>query len=170
MKYRQGDPYKLKTKSQLDRFINRFKATDSCWLWMKTKFTSGYGRFKANGKDGVAHRFSYINFKGPILPGLELDHLCRNRACVNPAHLEPVTHRENEIRGNTVISANFYKTHCVNGHELKGVNVFIRSNGNRRCQRCEYDRQKIYRNTDSYRKIHAEYERKRRLIKKGAVK
>ena len=76
--------------------------SDGCWLWMASKRNSkGYGQFWADGKIVPAHRWAYEQFKGPIPDGLQIDHLCRTPACVNPAHLEAVTAKENNNRGNT---------------------------------------------------------------------
>lgn len=76
-----------------------------CWLWTAGYRRGGYARFRyagAGSKNGAAHRFSYEKLIGPVSGGLQLDHLCRVRHCVNPAHLEPVTPRENTLRGNTL--------------------------------------------------------------------
>lgn len=83
-----------------------------------------------------AHRFSYEILVGPIPEGMELDHLCKNRRCVNPAHLEPVTHHENLIRGNGFTGINARKTHCSRGHELSQDNILNRSRGGRECKTC----------------------------------
>ena len=69
-----------------------------CLLWLKA-IEGGYGRFWADGKTHIAHRWYYEKIKGPVSPGLVLDHLCRQRSCVNPEHLEPVTFLENLVRG-----------------------------------------------------------------------
>ena len=69
-----------------------------CWLWLGATTDNGYGSFWADGRSHRAHRFAYAQFVGPIPSGLTLDHLCRNRICVNPKHLEPVTDRENILR------------------------------------------------------------------------
>ena len=80
------------------RFWSKVAFTESCWLWMATKFSPGYGSFKLHGKMVSAHRIAYEICNGPIPSGLELDHLCRVRNCVNPTHLEPVTKSENRKR------------------------------------------------------------------------
>lgn len=79
------------------------KSTEECWLWQGSLYDNGYGRFCPGGrsKNMRAHRFSYEHFNGPIPDGLQIDHTCEERACVNPAHLEAVTGQENIIRGHT---------------------------------------------------------------------
>jgi hypothetical protein len=86
----------------------------------------------------VAHRLVYEELVGPIPEGMELDHLCRNTSCVNPAHLEPVPHRVNVLRGVGPTAENAVKTECVNGHPLTGRNLCIRKEGGRKCRTCLY--------------------------------
>lgn len=93
---------------------------DECWGWLAHRNPKGYGRFSVTRTHHVqAHRFAYEQEVGPIPTGLTLDHLCRNRGCVNPAHLEPVTNRENVLRGETLPALNIRKTRCPNGHVLE---------------------------------------------------
>ena len=84
-----------------ERFWVKVEFTDSCWWWLASANQAGYGSFWLSGRLVRAHRWAYTYFNGPIPPDRELDHLCRNPPCVNPAHLEVVTHRENGLRGLT---------------------------------------------------------------------
>lgn len=120
------------------RFWSKVEITGFCWLWRGTRVRDGYGQFWLNGKMRSAHRISYIYFFGSIPSGLQLDHLCSVRNCINPDHLEPVTLQENTRRSpNTVLSINSNKTHCVRGHLLSGDNLYPRSDGNRECRQCK---------------------------------
>ncbi|MCA8251801.1 HNH endonuclease [Burkholderia sp. AU31624] len=103
-----------------------------CWIWTGSCDRDGYGKFR---RTQIAHRAIYKWAKGPIPAGMELDHLCRMRCCVNPNHLEPVTTRENMIRGFSVSSINARKTHCDRGHELSGANLYV-WRGGRYCRAC----------------------------------
>jgi hypothetical protein len=111
------------TKPVIERFMSKVeKSPDGCWIWIGSIAPNGYGKFSVE-KNKVrkcfnAHRWAYEYFVGPIRAGLTLDHLCRNRRCVNPSHLEPVTIRENLIRGEGVSAVNIRKTHCPKGHPL----------------------------------------------------
>lgn len=120
---------------------------DECWIWEAGKFR-GYGCFYSSiaKKQQRAHRVAYEMFVGPIPEGLHLDHLCRNRGCVNPAHLEPVTNRENVLRGVGPTAVNAKKTHCPRGHALEGDNIYWRPTG-RRCKQCvrEHNRENFQR-------------------------
>jgi hypothetical protein len=112
--------------------------------WIVDKHTNGYGKIFAEGKNWGAHQLSYEVFVGPIPKGLYLDHLCRITNCINPDHLEPVTPRENNLRGNSVSGVNARKTHCKRGHELSTENVRI-DNGTRQCKPCNNIRAAKYR-------------------------
>jgi hypothetical protein len=107
-----------------------------CWLWTAKLSNGGYGQFNVgNIKLRYAHCVAYELLIGPILEGLDLDHLCRVRHCVNPAHLEPVTRRENCRRGE-VGQYNVRKTHCPRGHPYDETNTYRDKNGKRYCRAC----------------------------------
>lgn len=110
-----------------------------CWLWTGTISQAGYGVVNGQKRGGkFAHRLAYQVWKGPIPHGLHLDHLCRVRCCINPGHLEPVTHQENIKRGLLCeVSPNRARkrTHCSEGHLLDDANIYWQGNG-RRCRIC----------------------------------
>ena len=108
---------------------------NGCWEWAGST-RSGYGRMRHNGRPQQAHRVYYKLLKGPIPGGLQIDHLCRNPLCVNPDHMEPVTHRTNSLRGVGAPAANAKKTHCPRGHSYAGENVYFPPSGGRQCRRC----------------------------------
>lgn len=107
-----------------------------CWIWQCRVDRHGYGKIGINRTSKLAHRVSYETFVGPIPEGLQLDHLCRVRACVNPAHLEPVTHRENGRRGTGFAARCARKTHCPRGHAYDEANTRISPQGSRICRAC----------------------------------
>lgn len=116
-----------------------------CLLWLGAVNQFGYGRTLFQGSRTVAHRASYILACGPVPDGLELDHLCRVRSCINPLHLEPVTKLENGRRGVAGEKSGAQqrsKTHCPQGHPYAGANLFIRARGHRECRVCMAARQK----------------------------
>lgn len=112
--------------SDEDRFWAKVDKTDGCWLWKGQRFvSSGYGQFSVGGRARVAHKVAYQWLVGPVPDGLELDHLCRVRHCVNPSHLEAVTHQENTLRGVGPTAANALKTHCPAGHPYDEANTYV---------------------------------------------
>ena len=110
-----------------------------CWVWTGPKMRTGYGasRFRRYRlTTTLPHVASYQILVGDVPKGLELDHLCRVRLCANPAHLEPVTNRVNNLRGNSVPARNARKTHCIAGHPLSAPNLFTDKFGRRGCIEC----------------------------------
>lgn len=120
-----------------ERFWPKVSRSDGCWEWTGSCFIpQGYGRFWMGGTKYVrAHRFAYELLVGPIPDGLVLDHLCRNRKCVRPDHLEPVTQGENVLRGVGLPAVNVAKTHCIHGHEFTEANTYRCGNA-RNCRAC----------------------------------
>jgi hypothetical protein len=124
--------------------VNQLNEGD-CWEWLGTK-RGGYGLFKLNKRHQQATRVAYQLTHGPLLSHLELDHLCKNKGCVNPAHLEPVSHRENVLRAEGPTSINAKKTHCISGHPLDGFNLYRSPNtGSRQCRTCTNISRKKYK-------------------------
>lgn len=107
-----------------------------CWLWDWDTATTGYGRVRWEGQRQGAHRVIYTLVKGPIPKGLQLDHSCRLRCCVNPDHTEPVTLVENVARGISFSARNAAKTHCAHGHEFTLENTAILKDSSRSCRAC----------------------------------
>ena len=123
--------------------VDRDDLDDDCWVWTAAQHERGYGLFRPSHAAPMvrAHRYAYEMLVGPIPEGLELDHLCRNTACVNPDHLEPVTHSENVRRWH----ASRVASHCKHGHPFSDENLSIRRDGRRVCRACNRERQRRYR-------------------------
>lgn len=132
------------TPRDLRRFVSFVRVEESCWEWAGGKTEDGYGVFYLDHKTQRAHRVAYEIFMGPIPQTLTIDHLCRNRGCVNPLHLEAVTIKVNTLRGETLPAANATKTHCIHGHEFTPENTKIDRDGRRACRACQRRRSLTY--------------------------
>lgn len=108
--------------------------TTECWIW-PGGLTDGYGIITINNKKHMTHRLMYTEKKGEIPANMELDHLCRQRACCNPDHLEAVSHRTNILRGNSFIHKQTQQTHCLRGHEFTAENTYLKRKS-RCCREC----------------------------------
>jgi hypothetical protein len=116
-----------------DGFLSLVRKTDACWIWLGSKDRNGYGRVFRNK---LAHRHAFEIFVGAIPVALTIDHLCRNRACVNPLHLEAVSKRINTLRGQGPAARNALKSHCPQGHPYDAANTYVAPDGGRNCRRC----------------------------------
>jgi hypothetical protein len=146
-RHEEGRSARRDDANAADRFwVKTRAAQNGCIEWIAGLGTSGYGRFCSRGKSMPAHRFAYLLRHGSIPSGYSIDHLCRNTRCVNPDHLEAVTHRENVLRSTSHIARNAKATHCIHGHELSGYNlIVISTTGYRSCRACRQRRDRIRR-------------------------
>lgn len=129
-----------------DRFWAYVAFGEGCWEWTGARNPTGYGHsgIKRIERSGYAHRLAYTLVVGPIPEGMTLDHLCRNRGCVRPGHLEAVTHRENVLRSPIAPAAiNARKTHCPKGHPYAGYNLMVMRSG-RACRTCRNEQARRY--------------------------
>jgi hypothetical protein len=121
---------------------SRLIVSDSgCWLWTGATNGQGYGKHRGQ----YVHRLVYEALVGPIPAGHEIDHLCRVHACSNPSHLEPVTHRENMLRGAGPVPSRAAQTACIHGHAFDDRNTYRPPDGTRACRRCRADHEKARR-------------------------
>lgn len=142
-----ASPYHLRLLAKIDR-----RGPDECWPWLAARHASGHGVFRdPNRRAESAHVSVYRHFVGEVPEGMELDHLCHtrdescpggstcpHRACVNPAHMEPVPKRVNLLRGRSFAAENARKTHCPKGHPLEGDNLVASKLPWRKCKACHY--------------------------------
>lgn len=122
--------------------VDHSSSVFACWIWKGARTSNGYGSFNVGGQRTVpAHRFAYELLVGPIPEGLDLDHLCRVRHCVNPMHLEPVTNAENILRGEAPPAVNARRDRCKRGHEFTPENTYTTgARGDRQCRTCRRER------------------------------
>lgn len=118
----------------LDKIM--FEPTTGCWLWIASTTWGGYGQVAVNRKPKAAHRVVYRLLRGEIPDRMTCDHLCRNRACVNPDHIEIVTQRINLLRGVGRTAINASRTHCPQGHVYDEHNTGRARKGSRYCKTC----------------------------------
>ena len=137
-------------REQLGKFWSHVDKTGDCWTWNGRRMSSGYGLWTVRPRlskatNVGAHRVAYLLLVGPIPDGLVLDHLCRNRSCVNPSHLEPVTIKENVRRGRSEYAE---RTHCPKGHPYDAANTYLYPNPqwrqHRACRQCVREYQRAY--------------------------
>lgn len=129
-----------------DEILERITITPAgCWEFSGAHLPSGYGSVRFNGRTHVLHKLMWEQKHGPVTQGLQLDHLCRNRGCCNPDHVEPVTQKVNLLRGIGFAAVNSRKTHCDHGHEYTPINTYTSPAGDRRCRTCRKEnRRKHY--------------------------
>ena len=165
--------------SLTDRDAARFRTkhvvdgTTGCWTWCGSFFDkTRYSLFNVKCTDGVwrptvGHRVSYILHKGEIPSGFDIDHLCRNRRCVNPAHLEAVTRQLNFLRGAHETALLVSMNRCPKGHEFTEENTITRPNGKRECRTCTRARDRLRNRNGGRREHYAQMYQKRKRAQTG---
>lgn len=123
------------TQPLMERVWSHVQKADGCWTWSAYTDKRGYGRIKVAKRTLFAHRVVYEHVREPIPKHLQVDHLCRNRGCVNPAHMELVTTRQNTLRGISPTAQNARRTHCLKGHPYDLFNTYL-ERGRRTCRIC----------------------------------
>ncbi len=140
--------YRLEDLPERLRLKIRVNPVTGCWEWQRVN-EKGYGYVWWQGKNRRAHRVVFTLLEGPIPDGLPLDHVkargCRSTACCWPTHLEPVTNRENLLRGDTWQGINARKTHCPAGHEYTSENTYTKPDGARECRTCRREGARVRR-------------------------
>lgn len=134
----------MKYDSLAEALFSRLDFTGECWEWKAGRTAAGYGEFGFAREMHYSHRASYELQHGPIPKGMTVDHLCRNRACARPLHLELVTLAENKRRGMSRNAVNARKTHCLRGHPFEDGNTIRSSKGFRECRECKRALQRAY--------------------------
>lgn len=136
--------YPARSMEWIVRHRVAFEPMTGCWLWTGRLSPDGYARLYVRGKDRYVHRLLYEEIHGPMLLGRQTDHLCRTRCCVNPDHVEPVTQKENILRGTSPPAVQARQTHCKRGHPFTPENTY-QGRRHRNCRICRNQRRRAIR-------------------------
>jgi len=144
------------------RFAEKWKESENkfngsyCYIWHGALQSKGYGCFAYGGrsKSWLAHKWAFVFIGEKEIPeDFTIDHLCRNRRCVNHLHMEAVTQKENTLRGNSIVAQNARATHCCEGHPFEGNNLLLRKDGRRICKTCHSARRRASEQRQHDRRI-----------------